>query len=366
MLSLFQKLLDIPSPTFKEQEIIAFIKDYLQERVPSHKIIEFQDNLIIQPKKFVTNKKHISLIGHCDVVPEFFTSYQKNNKIYGPGASDMLASLTAFIDFLVNTPVNKHQYNISLIIYSREEGTKITENGLYDVINKFTNFIHSIDLAIIGEPTDNQIHLGCLGSQHYNIKILGKSCHSARPWQGKNALYKANKFIEYIAQIKEQENLINQLSFFDVIEITESYSEKGKTSIPGYWYANINYRFAPNKDEVQAQAYFESIIKNFENTYNIPIHYELISSVFAGRIIESDIFKEKLKTLTELINEHTHNKDIVQAKQAWTDVAQIAQLGVACFNFGAGLTSQAHKKDEYASLELLQKYSLILKKFLSL
>ena len=47
-----------------------------------------------------------------------------------------------------------------------------------------------IDFAIILEPTDNEIQLGCLGALNATLTISGKAAHSARPWVGDNPIYK--------------------------------------------------------------------------------------------------------------------------------------------------------------------------------
>jgi succinyl-diaminopimelate desuccinylase len=50
----------------------------------------------------------------------------------------------------------------------------------------------------------------------------------------------------------------------------------------------------------------------------------------------------------------------VEAKQAWTDVAQLNGIDIPAFNFGPGLTQQAHKANEYISLRDVVDYYKIL------
>ncbi len=343
MLELFKKLLEIPSPTFKEQEIVAYIKDWSHKNLPVNKITESKDSIILH---FPETKglPHISLVGHSDVVPKYFTPYINEGRLHGAGASDMLGAVACYL-YLMKEHGDEilKKYNISILIYAREEGTPLIDNGLYDLIEKFPTYFKNVDLAIVGEPTDNTIQIGCVGSKHAKVLVKGLACHSARPWNGVNAIYKAAPFINKMAELKTVKHTLFGVDFFDVIQLTESHSEPGRTSLPGYWEGNVNFRFAPVYTVEQA----EKKLLDLVNSWQIDgLEISIKDSAPAGYVIETKLFQDIVKKLDAPI----------EAKQAWTDVAQLSAHNIAAFNFGPGLTSQAHKDNEFIIIKDVETY----------
>ena len=137
-------LLAIPSPTLEEEKLAEYITQKVTEIHPKITITEHNNSLII---KFPGNPTlpHIALVGHSDAVPNFFKPYEENDRLYGAGASDMKGALACYLLFLKThwQRISEH-YQLSFIVYAREEGTGLEQNGLYDLLQHNPVFFKTI------------------------------------------------------------------------------------------------------------------------------------------------------------------------------------------------------------------------------
>lgn len=345
-------LLNIASPTGSEANAFQHIKSALQKAPLPLQLLTHHYSLIATPSSLDAQKKHLVFVGHTDVVPEFFTPIQKDGKLYGAGASDMKGSLGVYLQLIADLGATLwRKYNVSFVFYEKEEQTPMLENGLHALIQNFPQFFASIDLAIVGEPTDLHLHLGCAGSLHAEFTVQGKACHSARPWQGENAIHKALPILDALAKIEHKPHDVFGVTFFDVVQVTELKAEPGRTSLPGWVQGNVNFRFAPVYSDADAKIV---LANHLQRAGLKPDAYRFLDVASAGRVIVNDLFTEVVACLRQPL----------KAKQAWTDVAQLTALNIAAINFGAGLTEQAHQKNEFVPIENLQTYYRLLKTLL--
>ena len=95
------------------------------------------------------------------------------------------------------------------------------------------------------EPTDNSLQLGCLGNLNARLVFEGKAAHSARPWQGENAIAKACAGLADILALEPRDVVIDGLLFREVLSVTQIHGGSASNVIP----ARVESLFVANPAE---------------------------------------------------------------------------------------------------------------------
>lgn len=339
-------LIRIPSVTGDEQAIADFVEKWAQSLA--------QPVTRLGNALFVGNpgdtRPTIALVGHLDTVPAHSTDLparQEGDRIVGLGTSDMKGSLAVMQALYENLPLQTLPFNLMLIFYDREEGA-YADNGLQPLLDRYDS-LRNIDLAIAMEPTDNTLQLGCMGGIHARITFTGKSAHSARPWQGENAIHKAGPFLCELQKQTYKEVNVEGLIFRDAYGITLASGGRARNVVPDKFELNLNYRFAPVAPIQTAIDNAIAAIRSLAQGAEV----EITDISPPGPVPTNNPIFEHLRNLAQLE---------VQPKQAWTDVARLAAHGIDAINFGPGMTAQAHQAGEWISLDaMVQAYEVLAK-----
>src|SRR5690606_5449141 len=123
------------------------------------------------------------------------------------------------------------------IFYDKEEGTN-EENGLEPVLEG--GLLPPLDLAIVLEPTDRGLQMGCMGTMHATVTSHGKRAHSARPWHGENAVYRAITVLKRFEGLQRREVAFGDLTFYEVMVVTKIWTENSANVVPDQVKLNVN------------------------------------------------------------------------------------------------------------------------------
>ncbi len=224
----------------------------------------------------------IVFAGHTDVVPtgpldkwqsDPFTPTQRDGKLYGRGASDMKASLAAFVvaaeEFVAAQPDTP--LSIAFLLTSDEEGP--ATDGTVVVCQALQERGERLDYCIVGEPTSvertgDMIKNGRRGTMSGKLSVKGVQGHIAYPHLAKNPIHLVAPALAELVTIEwDQGN-----EFFPPTswQISNMHGGTGASNvIPGLVVIDFNFRFSTESTPQALQARLQAVLDQHELDYEL-------------------------------------------------------------------------------------------------
>jgi succinyl-diaminopimelate desuccinylase len=334
----------IPSPIGEEKALCDAVGERVG-RVPLAGAIRRYGHSLVVPLVRGTGKAHVVLAGHLDVVRTLHDAPPRieGDKLYGAGAADMKSGLALMLELAERR--ERPAVDVTLVFYAREEGP-FAENELGPVLAEDPD-VKRAELAIALEPSDNKLQLGCGGSLHATVAFQGRTAHSARPWQGENAIHKAAALLARLSALAPVTETVDGLEWKNVISATMASGGRASNIVPDRFELNVNHRFGPQTSVEAAKSNIERLVAG-EAEVTFPDlapsappsrHHPLVAALAESGVLA------------------------IEPKQAWTDVARFHAAGVPAANFGPGTQAQAHQRNEWTHLPGLETGRAILARF---
>lgn len=332
-------LCSVPSPIGEERALCDAVAGRLARReAPARR---YGDSIVV-PLRRGSGGPHVALVGHLDTVrTENGPARIEGDRCFGSGASDMKSGLAVMIALAETLDPPRLGCDLTLVFYAREEGP-FAENELGPVLEQDPE-LSRVDLAVCMEPSDNKLHLGCMGSIHATVAFEGRTAHSARPWEGENAVTKAAAFLAAMHALRPRESVVEGLTYRAVTTITQAKDGgRGRNVVPDRFVLNVNHRFAPDRSLEEAKRELLALVA--ASAPDARVDFTDLSPAArpsAGHPLVKALVAAGVRA--------------VEPKRAWTDVARFAERGVAAVNFGPGENAQAHQRNESTSLALVHE-----------
>jgi succinyl-diaminopimelate desuccinylase len=333
------ELCRIPSETRHEAEIATWVQHRCVAAAGADAVKRIGNSVVCDPCISADERASlpaVALVGHLDTVKcaENQDYAVQGGRVYGCGASDMKAGCAVMLALLERWRELKGVRPV-WIFYDAEEGPS-EENGLQPVLD--SGVLPALEFAFILEPTDMGLQPGCMGTMHATVTVPGVRAHSARPWQGENAVYRALPLLGRFAALERRPVSFGELTFYEVMVVTQTLTENSKNVVPDALTLNVNVRFAPGNTPERAEAELRALVGG-DGTVEITDCAPSGDVHVDHPLIRGWLARENLP---------------VRPKQAWTDVARFTSNGIPAVNFGPGETSQAHQANEWCSIESLE------------
>lgn len=320
-------LIDIPSETGEEDAICTAIARRLvgrpQTRVGNSLVVGEPDD-----------RPLVVLAGHLDTVPSQGQGPARvdDGVLRGLGAADMKSGVAVMIHLLEDPEVRAGSRNVVGVFYEAEEGP-MDGNGLGPVLDS-VDWLGDAEFAVVLEPSDSQIQLGCNGSINARVTFTGKTSHSARPWWGENAITKAGEWLAAMDRREPELHVVGGMEYREVFSVTLASGGIARNVIPDRFELNLNHRFTPDMS-------IDDATRRLQEVCTAADEVEVIDVAPSGPVAADHPIVDRLASVSGAER---------AAKQGWTDVARFGTIGVPAVNFGPGRASEAHQKDEFVEV----------------
>jgi acetylornithine deacetylase len=346
--------------------LIEWVRDYLQGLGAATRLTH--DATGKKANLFATlgdsDKPGLILSGHSDVVPvdgqdwdtDPFLATLRDGKLYARGSADMkgfigisLAQAPKFVAALnegrLDAPLH---YALS---YDEEVGCL----GVRGLIRDLEE--HKIRPAgcVVGEPTSMQPIIAHKGTHRFRCAVHGKEAHSSYVTHGVNAIEYAAKIIVYIRQLADRLAQIEKRDY----GFTVPYSTLSTGLIQGGIAANVVpkdciFQFdmrtlpqaSPDALYQEIRAYAELLAREMQATEPASgIDLQWVSQTVGLAAAETDAIVRWAMQLSG----HTQAGKVSYG----TEAGLFQQMGVPTVICGPGDIAEAHRPNEYVSLEQL-------------
>jgi acetylornithine deacetylase len=192
---LTRTLVDIESVTNNEKRVGDFLFAHLSPiassytgRVERIAAAPDRDNILAS-----WGEPIVTLSTHMDTVPPFFGSREDDEFLWGRGSCDAKGIIAAMIAAAERLLAEGTRGFALLFLVGEERNSAGAKAAA--AVARGSQFL------INGEPTENQLALGCKGALRFEITARGKLAHSAYPHLGDSAIHKLLDVLQDIRRI---------------------------------------------------------------------------------------------------------------------------------------------------------------------
>ncbi|MFJ4092169.1 succinyl-diaminopimelate desuccinylase [Kitasatospora sp. NPDC089913] len=329
--ALTAQLVDFPSVSGDEQALADAVEEALRA-LPHLTVDRYGNNVVARTD--LGRAERVLLAGHIDTVPiaDNLPSWVEGDLLHGCGTSDMKSGVAVQLRLAATLP--EPNRDLTFVFYDCEE-VEAHRNGLGHLAQAHPDWL-AADFAVLMEPSGAVVEGGCQGTLRAQVRLTGVRAHSARSWLGDNAIHHAGEVLRRLSEYRARKVDIDGLEYHEGLNAVRIDGGVAGNVIPDECVVTVNFRFAPDRDEAEAEKHVREVFDGFEVTVT-----DFAPGALPG--LNQPAAKAFLAA----------TGGTARAKFGWTDVARFSALGVPAVNYGPGDPNMAHKRDEHCSLSAI-------------
>jgi acetylornithine deacetylase len=353
----------LQGPEVYEHRVTAYLRDFFQDLGVAFEIqpvAPLRENIVARWEA-PDARRTIVFEAHQDTVPtdgmtiDPFGAKIENGRMYGRGSCDikggMAAMLAAFARLVREKP--RGAANVLMACSVDEEFTSLGVQRLAEDLEA--------DVAVVAEPTNLDIVNAHKGLVRWHIHTTGRSCHSSRPENGVNAIYRMGRLLTGMERYAE--NLWTGRTDPVLGPATMSVGLiSGGTSVntvPEHCWIEVDRRLLPGEEPLEA---VDDLIRFLKQTAGIDFDFRCDTPWTSKTALSPANSTALVADLGRVIDAVRGSHQVVGVPYG-TDGSTIAASGIPTVIFGPGDIARAHTADEWVPLDEVEQASEILYRF---
>lgn len=353
---------DLPPSLIYESRVSDYLEAQFREigakyrRVP---VAPGRDNLIATYDPPGKPTATILWEAHQDTVPtdgmtiDPFGSTIENGKLYGRGACDVKAGIAAMFAAFARL-VKENPAGTTRIILAFTVDEEHTFLGAQHLVGEGLK----ADFAVVAEPTQLDLVTSHKGVARWQLETHGVACHSSRPEDGVNAVYRMAKLITGIEAYATKLPATRRDAVLGPPTLSLGRVEGGTSpnTVPDFCRVDLDRRLIPGESTPAAVADLNAYLKAY-----LGIDFEFTTHPLKldcpPLAASNSPWIAKLADSVRTVAGRTAKQ---LAVPYGTDASTIAEAGIPSVVFGPGDIAQAHTKDEWVELIQVEQAADIL------
>jgi acetylornithine deacetylase len=346
---------EVLGPEFFEHQVTAYLDDFFRalgvpyERQP---VAPLRENVVarFEPPGATWT---LVLEAHQDTVPadgmkvEPFAGRIEGNRMYGRGSCDvkggMAAMLAAFARLVREKPAGSARVVIALTV--DEESTFLGVERL--VRDDLRGSCRGRVEAVVAEPTRLNIVDAHKGVVRWELTTAGRSCHSSRPDQGVNAIYRMAAVLPLVERFADELRTLHTHPRLGPATLSVGRISGGASVniVPDLCRVEIDRRVIPGESAAAAPAELAAFLRN---RTDVPFECSRPSLICPSLSPDgsADLAARLGRAIDAVVRRHE-----VHAVPYGTDASTMSLAGIPSVVFGPGDIARAHTCDEWVPLD---------------
>ena len=343
-----------------EHRVTDYLEAYFKNLGVSYErqtVAPGRDNIVARYDAALPGKTLV-LEAHQDTVPvegmtiDPFAGRVEGNRLYGRGSVDIKGGMTSMLTAFARAVREKPATGSVLMACTVDE--EHTFLGVQHLVKRGLK----ADFAVVAEPTNLNIVHAHKGVARWFLSTVGRSCHSSKPEQGVNAIYRMGRVLSGIERYAQElsRTVVDPLLGPATMSVGIIQGGAAVNTVPDRCTIEIDRRLVGNEKPLAAPGLLMDHLRLMEG---IDFPLEQTACWIAEPALLPTGSDEIVVRLGRAIDA-VRGSHAVQSVPFGTDAATIAWSGVPAVVFGPGDIAQAHTCDEWAPLDEVEQAAEIL------